>query len=97
MTGAELATGADVAQVLAELREVRAELAQVRAALPTTWLSLRDAAQRMGVDPRTVRAMGERGEIVTRRAGRRVLVDSASLRPADKGEIAAMARKARLP
>jgi hypothetical protein len=91
----DVATSADVAQVLAELREMRAELAQVRAALPTTWISLRDAAQRMGVDPRTVAAMGERGEIVTRRAGRRWLVDAASLKTRDPAEISEMARKAR--
>ncbi len=95
MTGADLATTADLERVLAELRELRAELAAMAARLPTTWVSLTEAAEQMGVDPRTVRAMGERGEIVTRKAGRRSLVDLASLRPTDKGEIAELARKAR--
>ena len=53
------------------------------------------ASERMGVDPRTCVAMSERGEIVTRRAGRRVLVDVASLRPIDRATVAALAREAR--
>jgi hypothetical protein len=52
-------------------------------------------ASRLGVDPRTCVAMSERGEIVTRRAGRRVLVDAASLRPADPSTVARLAREAR--
>jgi hypothetical protein len=63
--------------------------------LPSQWLSLREASERMGVDPRTCVAMSERGEIVTRRAGRRVLVDAASLRPADPSTVARLAREAR--
>lgn len=97
MTGSELATTADVAQVLAELAAVRAELAAMAARLPSTWVSLTEAAERMGVDPRTIAAMAKRGELVTRKAGRRIVVDASSMRPRDAGEIAELARKARLP
>ena len=86
-----------LAPVLEELRAVRAELAEVRASLPPRMISLADAAERMGVDPRTIVSMGERGDIVTRRAGRRVLVDAASLRGPDPVKIAELARSAREP
>jgi hypothetical protein len=83
-----------LAPVLAELAAVRAELAAVRASLPSQWISLRDAAERMGVDPRTVVSMGERGDIVTRKAGRRRLVLGSSLAPVDQAVVAAAARRA---
>lgn len=92
---ADLATAADIATILAELHAVRAELAAVSARLPSQWLSLHDAAERMGVDPRTIVSMGARGDIVTRHAGRRVLVDAASLRPTDRAKISALAAEAR--
>jgi hypothetical protein len=97
VTGAELATSADVAELLVELRAVRAEVAALSARLPSAqpWISLRAAAERLGVDPRTITAMGERGELVTRRAGRRVLVDAASLRPTARATVQALADAAR--
>jgi hypothetical protein len=88
-----LATSADIATVLAEIRQIRAEMVALSARLPSTWLSLKDAAERMGVDPRTVVAMGARGNIVTRKAGRRVLIDAASLRPTNPADVAAEARR----
>jgi len=90
---AEISTA--LAPVLVELRAARAELAEIRAVLPPRFVSLKEASERMGVDPRTCVAMSERGEIVTRRAGRRVLVDAASLRPADPSTVARLAREAR--
>lgn len=90
---AEISTA--LAPVLVELRAARAELAEIRAVLPPRFVSLKEASERMGVDPRTCVAMSERGEIVTRRAGRRVLVDVASLRPIDRATVAALAREAR--
>ena len=85
---------AALAPVLEELRQVRAELAEVRAALPSTWLSLREAAERLGCAPRTVVAMSERGEVVARRCGRRIVVDTASLRPPSAAEVGRLAREA---
>ncbi len=84
MTAAELATAGHIDAVLAELRTLRAELAEVREALPPQMISVREAAQRLGVDPQTVAAMLDRGDLVGRRAGRRRLVDSASLRRAPR-------------
>lgn len=86
-----------LAPVLDELRAVRAELTEVRACLPPRFVSLKETASAIGVDPRTLMAMAERGEIVVRRAGRRVLVDAASLRPPSREQIAELARSAREP
>ena len=55
------------------------------------------AAKALGIDSRTILAMAARGEIITRRAGRRVLVDAASLRPPSREQIAELARAAREP
>ena len=49
----------------------------------------------LAISVQTVTAMGRRGDIITRRAGRRLLVDSASLRPATPAKIAELADKAR--
>lgn len=86
-----------LAPVVTQLRAVRSELAEVRASLPPRFVSLKEAARALGCDPRTVAAMGERGEIITRRAGRRVLVDAASLRPTNRATVAERARSAREP
>lgn len=95
MTAADLATADHVAAVLAEVRSLRAVVESLAARLPSSWLSLRDAAGVLGVDPRTVVAMIGRGDIIGRHAGRRWLVDGSSLRPADPAQIATMARSAR--
>ena len=81
--------------VLEELRQVRLELAEVKASLPPRFVSLKEAARAMGVDTRTIAAMAARGELVTRRAGRRVLVDAASLRPLAREMVAELVREAR--
>ena len=86
-----------LAPVLTELRAVRSELAEVRASLPPRFVSMKEAARALGCDPRTVAAMGERGEIITRRGGRRVLVDAASLRPTNRATVTELARAAREP
>jgi hypothetical protein len=92
---ADLATASDIERVLARQDAIEAKLDRVLAALPSQWLSLKKAAGLMGCDPRTVVAMGERGDIVTRKAGRRVLIDAASLRPTNPADVAAAAREAR--
>jgi excisionase family DNA binding protein len=95
MTAADLATASDVAAVLAEVRGLRGELAALAARLPSSWLSLKEAARVLGIDPRTCVAMIQRGQIIGRQAGRKWLVDGASLQPADPAEIATLARAAR--
>ena len=81
--------------VLDEIRTLRAELAEVRASLPPRMLSVAEAAEAMGVSTQTITAMGRRGDIVVRRAGRRVLVDAGSLRPADPARVVELACAAR--
>lgn len=95
MTGADLATAADVHALTLEVRALRTELAAMAARLPTTWVPLVDAAERMGVDPRTVVSAIQRGDVIGRRVGRRWLIDAASLRPTDRATIAELARQAR--
>lgn len=90
---AEVSTA--LAPVLAKLEAVDAKMDRILAALPSSWLSLKEAAHTLGCDPRTVTAMAARGECITRRAGRRVLVDAASLRPVDPATVARLSREAR--
>jgi hypothetical protein len=92
---AELATGADVASVLAEVRALRDEVRAIRASLPPRFVPLKDAAELLACDPRTITAMGERGEIIIRRCGRRIVVDAGSLRPTDPATVARLVREAR--
>lgn len=86
-----------VAPLVAAIRELRAEVAALRSVSPPQWLSQIRAAELLGCSVQTVAAMGRRGEVVTRHAGRRVLVDAASLRGQGENEIARLARQARMP
>jgi hypothetical protein len=102
VTDAHELTRAEEAQAIAlipamfeELRAARAELAEMRASLPPRFVSLKEAAEVLGVDPRTVSAMAARNEVVTRRCGRRIVVDAVSLRPTDPASVARLAREAR--
>jgi excisionase family DNA binding protein len=95
MTAAELATVDHVAALERKLVDLDAKLDRVLASLPSQWISLADAAERMGCDPRTITAAIVRGEIVGRRVGRRWLVDAASLRPAAAEQVSRFAREAR--
>jgi hypothetical protein len=58
-------------------------------------ISLADAVRALSVDVQTARAMCDRHELVWRRCGRRIVVDAASLRPADPAAVATLARIAR--
>ena len=80
MTAGELATAADIAELRVELREVHDLLGEIRKALPPRMISVAEAAKALAVDPQTVRAMCKRGDLAHRRAGRRLLIDAASLR-----------------
>ncbi len=86
---------AELAPLAAEIRELRGELEALRAVSPSQWVSVARAAELLGVSTQTIPAMAGRGEIVIRHAGRRVLVDVASLRGHSRDEIAAFARRAR--
>ena len=77
--------------VVAELRELRATVETLR---PPEFISVDEAAKRLDVSPQTITAMCKRGELVHRRAGRRLLI-SASLTPTDPARVAELAREAR--
>jgi len=95
MTAAELATTDHVAAVLAKMEALDAKLDRVLAALPPRSISLKEAARALAVDVQTARAMCDRGELVWRRCGRRIVVDASSLRPADRDTVTRLAREAR--
>ena len=78
-----------------KLDRMLAELAEVKASLPPRFVSLAGAAKALSCDPQTVRAMCDRHELVWRRCGRRIVVDSSSLRSTDRATVAAAARSAR--
>lgn len=84
-----------VAPLVARIETLTTEVAALRAASPSQWVSQQRAAELLGVSVQTIAAMAGRGELVTRHAGRRVLVDAGSLRPRDPGEVARLARAAR--
>jgi len=89
-----LVTQEDVLALAAELREQRRLLDEIRHALPPRFVGRKGAAHALGVSEQTVDAMLDRGDLVGRRAGRRVLVDVASLRGRTKQEVAALAKEA---
>ena len=89
------AVRAAVAPVLTELATLREQVAILVQSSPPQMLSVAEAAKRMGVHPATIRRMCASGELAHRRAGRRLLVDASSLRPADVATVSRLAREAR--
>lgn len=81
-----------VAPILAELRDLRATVEALR---PPQFISVDEAAKRLDVSTQTITAMCKRGELVHRRAGRRLLVSAESIRPTDPATVARLAREAR--
>ena len=63
---------------------------------PAQWLSVDETAKRLSCSIQTITAMCKRGELVHRRAGRRLLISAESIRPTDPAEIATLARTARI-
>lgn len=92
MTGADIATTADLAAIDARLAKIEKHLAAIAALAPTPWRPIRDVAHSMGIDWRTVQAMPG---VRIQRAGRRLMVDVRSLRGVDDAEIAKLAAGAR--
>ena len=68
----DLATAADIAQVRADVAAVLQRLDRIEQALPPRMVSMRVAAEALGVDVQTVGNMLDRGDLVGRRAGRRI-------------------------
>ena len=68
-------------------REVRQLRERFDKSLPPAFGTREDAARVLGCSMSTVDALIRRGEITTKRAGRRVLVDLTSLRPTSEEEV----------
>jgi excisionase family DNA binding protein len=81
-----------MAPLVSELRELRAAVETLR---PPQFISVDEAAKRLDVSTQTITAMCKRGELVHRRAGRRVLVSAESIRPTDPATVARLSREAR--
>ena len=100
-TLAQVLGNAIAAVVRAELVPVVAGLDRLTAAVAASqpeapqWLSLREAAQLLGVSSQTARNMCSRHEVESRRCGRRILVLASSLAPVDRELVATAARAAR--
>jgi excisionase family DNA binding protein len=62
---------------------------------PAQWLSVDKTAKCLACSTQTVTAMCARGELQHRRAGRRLLIAAASLRPAAPATVNRLAREAR--
>jgi excisionase family DNA binding protein len=70
-----------VAEAVAPLQRTVEDLVRrVTAAIPPPYVPIAEACRILGCCRSTVDGMIERGELVVKRAGRRVLVDVASLR-----------------
>ena len=82
----------EVAPLVQRIDRLTALVEELR---PAQWLSVDEAARRLGISTQTVTVMCKRGELAHRRAGRRLLVDAASLRPTDTATVSRLAREAR--
>jgi excisionase family DNA binding protein len=72
--------------VRAELADLRKDLAAIRALIPPQMTSVADAAKRTGLCEKTIRKLVRDGELRSKRAGSRVLVDVSSLPSFDTSE-----------
>ena len=70
-------------------------LGRLAAAAPPRFVSVDEAAQMLGICKWSVRKQAAAGVLVSRRAGRRLLISADSIRPTDPSEIARLSREAR--
>jgi excisionase family DNA binding protein len=84
-----------MAPVVTELRELRATVERLAQSTPAQFLSVAEAAKRTGLCEWTIRRMAKAQELVSRRAGRRLLIDSSSLKATDPATVNRLAREAR--
>jgi excisionase family DNA binding protein len=82
-----------MAPLVSELRDLRATVEALR---PPQFISVGETARRLSCSTQTIIAMVKRGELVHRRAGRRLLVSAESIRPVDPATVARLSREARL-
>jgi hypothetical protein len=87
--------GAAVAPLVGEIRELRATVDALRAASPSRLVTVAELVRLGYGSPATVRRRIKDGTYPCIRHGRSVRVDLASLRPADRAMVAALADAAR--
>jgi excisionase family DNA binding protein len=82
-----------VAPLVETQRKLVAEIEQLRRALPAQLVTVKEAAEALGVHEDTIRRRIADGSLPSRRVGKRVRVDlSAATHPPTEGEIARLAR-----
>jgi excisionase family DNA binding protein len=79
-----------------QLAAVRDELGAVLKRLPPSLVSLKEAAQHLGVSVATLRRQAKSGRVATVRMGSRLLVDLARITAADATDVAGEAQLARV-
>lgn len=86
----------ELAALRQELARVNEQLSEISERLPSSLVSVRDAAERLGVSTKTIRRMVAAGEIRSARIGHAVRVDLASAPAAhDAASIARLAVRRR--
>ncbi len=85
----------ELAELRGEVRALAAQVEHLRRALPAQLVSMREAADRLGLSLSTVRRMAKHGDLPCRRMGRSVRVDLAVLHPMTDDEVAQAAARAR--
>jgi excisionase family DNA binding protein len=86
----------EVEPLRAEVARLTSEVAALReASSPVTFITMDEAAERLGISLSTVRRRIRAGEIPARKIGRNVRVDVKALRPLSEDEVARLAREAR--
>jgi excisionase family DNA binding protein len=85
------ALDARLAPLRQEVRELKALVEQVRRALPPSLVSLKQAAEHLGISISTARRAAGAGQLPARRVGRRLMVDLMDLRPLSNEKVTATA------
>jgi excisionase family DNA binding protein len=86
---------AQLAELAVAIRDVQAAVLALEKRIPTRLVSVKEAAEMLGCSESTIWRKIKIGEIPHRRIGRAVRVDLSRLRALDKGEVDAMAARAR--
>lgn len=83
---------ANVATMSAELKDLRNEVRSLRAATPSRCVSVKEAAQILGVHPNTIRNRIDDGSIPFKRVGARILVEIDRIGEVDEARVASFTR-----
>ena len=89
--GIAAAVRAEVAPLQANVARLTAEVEALRRALPPALVTLKEAANRLGLSLSTVRRRVRDGSLPARKVGRCVRVDLGALHPPTPSEVARLA------